>query len=45
MKNQNKPLTINITETAAEHVREFATSSGKPESSMRVSVKGGGVLG
>ncbi len=41
MENQKKPLTINITKTAAEHVREFATSSGKPDSSMRVSVKGG----
>ena len=35
MENQKKPLTINITKTAAEHVREFATSSGKPDSSMR----------
>ena len=45
MENQKKPLTINITKTAAEHVREFATSSGKPDSSMRVSVKGGGCSG
>ena len=45
MVKKNQPLTITITETAAEHVRHFAAQSGKPDASMRVSVKGGGCSG
>ena len=37
------PLTINISEEAAGHVRVFAEQSGLPDSNLRVSVKGGGL--
>ena len=40
-----KPLTINISEEAAEHVRVFAEQAGKPGSHLRVGVKGGGCSG
>ena len=40
-----KPLTISISEEAAEHVRDFAAQSGKPSSNIRVGVKGGGCSG
>ena len=36
------PLTITISENAAEHVREFASKAGKPTADLRVAVKGGG---
>ena len=39
------PLTINIDENAAKFVREFAEQSGKPDSNLRVGVKGGGCAG
>lgn len=39
------PLTIRIDEEAAEHVRVFAQQSGKPDSNLRVGVKGGGCAG
>ena len=39
------PLTINIDEEAAKHVRVFAEQSGKPDSNLRVGVKGGGCAG
>ena len=40
-----KPLTITISEDAAEHVRSFASEAGKPDSNLRVGVKGGGCSG
>lgn len=39
------PLTIHIDKDAAEHVRVFAQQSGKPDSNLRVGVKGGGCAG
>ena len=39
------PLTISIDKEAAKHVRVFAQQSGKPESNLRVAVKGGGCAG
>ncbi len=39
------PLTISIDKDAAEHVRVFAQQSGKPDSHLRVAVKGGGCAG
>ncbi len=39
------PLTINISEEAAEHVRHIAKESGKSELNLRVGVKGGGCSG
>ena len=44
-KTMPSPLTINISEEAADHVRVFATQSGKPDSNLRVAVKGGGCAG
>ena len=44
-KTAPAPLTINISEEAASHVRVFAQQSGKPDSNLRVSVKGGGCAG
>ncbi|MCI0438939.1 MAG: iron-sulfur cluster assembly accessory protein [Chloroflexi bacterium] len=44
-KTQPMPLTITVSEDAAEHVRRFAAQAGKPDSSLRVSVKGGGCSG
>ena len=40
-----QPLTINISKEAAEHVRQFAAQAGKPDSNLRVGVKGGGCSG
>ena len=37
-----KPLTISITKDAADYVRNFAEQAGKPDSDIRVGVKGGG---
>jgi iron-sulfur cluster assembly protein len=39
------PLTVNITENAAEHVREFMAVEGKTAPVLRVGVKGGGCSG
>lgn len=44
-KTSHEPLTISITEDAADHVRQFATQSGQPDASLRVGVKGGGCSG
>ncbi len=44
-KTMPSPLTINISEEAANHVRVFAQQSGKPDSNLRVAVKGGGCAG
>ena len=44
-KTAPSPLTINISEEAASHVRVFAEQSGLPDSNLRVSVKGGGCAG
>ena len=40
-----KPLTISITKDAADYVRSFAEQAGKPDSDIRVGVKGGGCSG
>lgn len=40
-----KPLTISITEDAADYVRNFAAEAGKPDADIRVGVKGGGCSG
>ena len=40
-----QPLTINISKEAADHVRQFAAQAGKPDSNLRVGVKGGGCSG
>lgn len=40
-----EPLTITITDDAAKHVRQFAVDMGKPDSNLRVAVKGGGCSG
>ena len=42
---QQKPLTISISEEAADHVRDFAEQAGKPGTNVRVGVKGGGCSG
>ena len=39
------PLSIEITENAASHVREFTGKTGDEEVSLRVAVKGGGCSG
>ena len=39
------PLTISITKDAADYVRGFAEQAGKPDSDIRVGVKGGGCSG
>ncbi|MDA0768667.1 MAG: iron-sulfur cluster insertion protein ErpA [Chloroflexi bacterium] len=39
------PLTISITQEAAEHVRTFTRDAGKPDTNLRVAVKGGGCSG
>ncbi len=40
-----QPLTISISEQAAHHVRGFAEQMGKPDTNLRVGVKGGGCSG
>ena len=40
-----KPLTISISEEAANHVATFSQQAGKSTSSLRVGVKGGGCSG
>ena len=44
-KVQPKPLTISISEAAAEHVQDFRMAEGKPDAHLRVGVKGGGCSG
>lgn len=44
-KTPPQPLTINISEEAAGHVRDFAAQAGKPDAHLRVGVKGGGCSG
>ena len=44
-KTQQKPLTIAISKEAADHVQQFADVEGKPNTSVRVGVKGGGCSG
>ncbi|HAL46955.1 MAG: iron-sulfur cluster assembly accessory protein [SAR202 cluster bacterium] len=40
-----EPLTISISEQAADHVRVFAQQAGDPDAHLRVGVKGGGCSG
>jgi len=44
-KSKPSPLTIIISEDAALHVKEFASAEGRPNSNLRVGVKGGGCSG
>ena len=44
-REKRKPLTITISENAVEHVRAFAAQAGRPDSHLRVGVKGGGCSG
>ena len=44
-KVQPKPLTISISEAAAGHVQQFRMAEGKPDTHLRVGVKGGGCSG
>ena len=36
---------VHLTESAVDHVREFAVVEGKPDANLRVAVKGGGCSG
>lgn len=45
MATMQQPLTINISETAAHHVRHFMMVDGKEGYTLRVAVKGGGCSG
>ena len=45
MTTVQKPLTVTISETAADHVKHFTASAGKQAPVLRVSVKGGGCSG
>ncbi len=45
MTTAQKPLSISISESAAEHVRHFAEVEGKRHCGLRVGVKGGGCSG
>ena len=40
-----QPLTISISEQAAQHVQGFSEQMGKPNTNLRVGVKGGGCSG
>jgi iron-sulfur cluster assembly protein len=44
-KTQPEPLTISISQEAADHVRGFAEMEGKAATNVRVGVKGGGCSG
>ena len=44
-KEKSKPLTISISQEAARHVRQFGELAGKPNTCLRVGVKGGGCSG
>ena len=44
----NRPFpdtAVHLTESAVEHIREFAGVEGKPDANLRVAVKGGGCSG
>ena len=45
MTTAQRPLTVNITETAATHVKQFTAVAGKQAPILRVAVKGGGCSG
>jgi iron-sulfur cluster assembly protein len=45
MTTVQQPLTINISENAAHHMREFMDAAGKDKPILRVAVKGGGCSG
>ena len=45
MTTAQRPLTITITENAANHVKSFTTVAGKQAPVLKVSVKGGGCSG
>ena len=45
MTTAQQPLTISITDNAAEHVNTFMQAEGKQVGVLRVSVKGGGCSG
>ena len=44
-KEKPKPLTISISKEAVDHVRRFTAEAGKPDTNLRVGVKGGGCSG
>ena len=44
-REKPKPLTISISKEAVDHVRTFAQDLGKPDTNLRVGVKGGGCSG
>ena len=44
-KTMPQPLTITITEDAADYIKVFSEQAGKPGSNLRVGVKGGGCSG
>ena len=44
-QKKRKPLTITISEEAADHVRQFSNRNGQPTTDLRVAVKGGGCSG
>ena len=44
-QRDQKPLSINITPAAVDHVRHFSEVEGKPGANIRVAVKGGGCSG
>ena len=44
-RREQKPLSIEITEDAVDHIRRFAVTEGKPGANLRVAVKGGGCSG
>ena len=44
-REKPQPLTISISAEAAAHVQDFAAQAGKPDSDLRVGVKGGGCSG
>ena len=45
MATAQAPLTITITENAADHVKQFTSVAGKETPILRVAVKGGGCSG
>ena len=45
MATAQRPLTVTISEGAADHVRRFVALEGKDHATLRVAVKGGGCSG
>jgi iron-sulfur cluster assembly protein len=45
MTTAQRPLTVNISEQAANHVKQFTALEGKEAPVLRVAVKGGGCSG